>query len=353
MTQPVDDLEIYRNRAANQPKPDNWVEPENPHVHSLSVANFLATSGACYYSDTSEYQPLYNSKYPYPMAAFRFYSGYRLDNHVVGNWNYHKAAIKSGRTRVAMAYAVFIPGQLNSMMVSLKQVFGATPPTDRLALMLDMESGAGFAGPGNHSAEANDWAAHMASYLGTWHRVIPYANQPDYNGCWPQLDARLKDRRCVARYDDSAPSGAWAWQYYGALPFSTPAGAPRGVTPFGAYCDMNVIYKNITEIEADLGIKAPVIHPPAPKPPAPKPPEEDDMANPVAIFYVDPATVPEGQVMPGTWAYYQYSGQYIHVELHVGKTSNLDAIQAGAGDVGSNSITWDQHQTFLKAAGLI
>lgn len=242
-------------RAANTPRPADWVEPEDPHAHSRLVASFLADNGANFFADTSEYQPAYNSSYPYPVASFRFFSGYRVDNHATQNWGYHRSAIASGRTKLVRAYAVFVPGQRAAFQAALKAVFGQAVPSNRIVVVIDMESGPDFAGPGDHSVEANQWAADAAAWTGDWRRVDPYGNVPDLASCWPRMDPRLQKHH-VARYDDNPPSNFYAWQYYGALPFPSPPGAPRSCPPFGGYVDMNVIYSSISDIEADYGITA-------------------------------------------------------------------------------------------------
>lgn len=266
-----------RTRAANYPKPLDWVEPADAAAteHSSITGQFLAASQACYFSDTSEYQTYYNKTYPYPVASFRFCNGSRADYKAPANWAYHRLAMSTGHTRILRVYCIFQPGQLQTTLNVLHSIFGAKCPTDRLIIVVDMESGSQFAGSGNHSAEANQWAAAFASYTGSWARVEPYANVPDFGACWPQLDSRLNaGHRHVANYSASAPSlPHLPWQYYGALNYPTPAGAPRSCAPFGSYVDMNVYYQTIDQLELMYGITKPV--PPKPVPPAVV--EEDDM----------------------------------------------------------------------------
>lgn len=272
-------LEAYHNRAANNPVP--WLIPLDvtEPAHGIREGFTAAAAGQCFYPDTSEFQDKpYDASFPYPVASFRFHTGYRLDNLAAGNWAYHQAAIASGRTRVLFAYAVFIPGQLSVVMAGIRSLFGATCPTNRLVLMIDMESSSnGFAGPGDHSAEANSWAQTFADYTGTptdWLRSVGYANQGDWASNWPGHDARLKQGKAAYTASDPSP---WWWQYAGGNPaYPVPAGFPRTCAPWSdRYIDMNVINVSIDELEQQLGIATP------------EPEEDDDMpAAPGAIFEV-------------------------------------------------------------------
>jgi hypothetical protein len=264
-------------RAANTPRPADWVEPDWPLEHSPDLAEWLSLSAACYHADTSEFQPYYSTAYPYPVAGFRFHSGYRVDAKAPGNWAYHRAAIDSGRTRVLFVYAVFVPGQLSLVMDGLREVFGVNCPSNRVIPKVDMESGKDFAGPGDHSAEANEWADEFAQYAKSWTRVAPYANASDFADCWPHMDPRIIQRH-VAKYSATPPSDYYSWQYYGATTDPSPLGAPRSCQPFGSFVDLNVIYKTIDQVEADYGITTPAPVPPKP----PTPPEDPDM--PILVY---------------------------------------------------------------------
>lgn len=261
MTAPVTvDIEVYRNRAANTPQPASHAQavarlaPEALNVHDPEMALQLATTQANYFADWSEYQQVVTSAYAYPISMHRFFSGYRTDSNCAANWRVIDAAIGAGRIRVAFTYPVFVPGQFTAMMSSLKNQFGAQCPTNRLVPVLDMESGGAFAGPGNHSPEANDWAMALAEYAGTpdYARSHGYANAPDFRECWPQIVPLIPKH--TAAYTSVNPD-SFAWQYQGGnISLPAPAGAPRSYAPFGTYVDGNVIYQSLDQIERILGI---------------------------------------------------------------------------------------------------
>lgn len=333
-------LDAYSNRASNYAKPADWVDEPDLDQHDEKLGLWLSNNAANYYCDSSEFQTYYNSTYPYPMAAFRFHNGNRTDYKAVGNWGYHKTAIAKGRTRVVLAYSVFRRGGLNSAMASIREVFGTRCPTNRLVIMLDMESGSDFAGPGNHSAEANQWAATFADYVGTDLRVMPYANAPDYAACWPQMSSWLLRHKCTAKYSSSPPAGSFAWQYYGALPYSSPTGAPRSANPFGGYVDLNVIYQTIDEIEVSFGIGA---TPPTPQPPKPPTPEELSMKDVIVKVGSGPSA---GQY----WAREAGSGQYWSVETGVPGDNGM-LIAAGFLDTtAANLISADLHAEWIASS---
>lgn len=245
----------YTKRAGNSPVPSSYVEPklEVPSISETFAINLQATVRT-FYTDCSEFQPYYNSQYQYPIASFRADNGDRLDNKAAGNWSYLKGALASGKVRVAEAYVVYKPGQIGATMQRIKQLFGAQVPTNRLVVKIDMESGSDFAGPGDHSPEANQLAADLAAYLGSWQRVVGYGNKYDFQACWPGIDARIK--KATAAYGTEDP-GTYSWQYYGGLNYSTLAGFPREAAPFGGWVDLNVISRSISQIETDYGIVAP------------------------------------------------------------------------------------------------
>jgi hypothetical protein len=193
----------YARRAGVAERPAIWVDDltDTEHVAVALTAHplFAAAANRVFFADTSTYQPFYDSTYPHPVASFRADTGYRV------------------------------------------------------------ESGPGFAGPGNHSTGANQLAGMLADYAGSWARVEAYANRSDYQSGWPQIDGRLK--KCTASYSTNDPS-PYSWQYYGALPYPSPVGYPRSCPPFGSYVDMNVINRGIDQIERDYGVQAT----PAPEP---------------------------------------------------------------------------------------
>lgn len=292
MTAPVEvPAEAYQLRAANNPVPFRVPYGVTPLTHGRLTAFALAAAVACYYPDVSEFQPPYTTAFPYPIAGLRFHSGFRIDNNVRASWAVLQQMLAIRHVRVVIAYAVFIPGQLQRVLADMKAVFGQTCPTNRLVIMNDMESGAGFAGPGNHSAEANQWEQAFADYTGNsanWLRETGYANAGDWASNWPQYDQRMKQH--IAAYNGKNPGG-WAWQYAGGNPaYPVPPGAPRTCAPWGdRYIDMNVIFKTIDQIEADLGIVT--IAPPLP-------PEEEKMQIEAILWTtVNDDTTPN----PQTW----------------------------------------------------
>jgi hypothetical protein len=251
--------DAYRSRAGNAPKPlGHDATARGLHQHDPEMALWLATTAVNYFADISEYQQPFDSSYAYPVGMFRFFSGYRTDNNAAANWSYLDAALGKGAARIVLAYPVFVPGQLTAMLASLRNTFGATCPTNRLVVVPDMESGPGFAGPGDHSAEANDWVYALADYTGTGTdlaRAHGYANNGDFASCWPQIAPRISKH--TAAYNAVNP-GTFAWQYQGGNPaYPAPAGAPRAYAPFGTYVDGNVIYRTLDDIEQLLGITTP------------------------------------------------------------------------------------------------
>src|SRR5882762_10147104 len=209
-----------------------------------------AATGQTFYVDISSYQVVVDSSYPYPVLGFRADTGSSTDSHAAANWAYCEA--HPDRIQVAIPYVVFKPGQSDAIMKRLKNLFGSQCPPN-IVPEIDMESGSGFAGPGNHSSEANGLAGQMAAWTGDQSRVQGYANSPDCSGCWPTPPSWMKKR--LAYYSSNpTPAGYYSRQYYGALPYSSPAGYPRSCPPFGAYVDMNVTPRTINQIVADYGI---------------------------------------------------------------------------------------------------
>lgn len=261
-------IEAYLARAANRPidTPVDQLLAEHEArllTPALLDRTFAIPANRTFWFDFSEYQSVINvSRYPFPVASFRVDSGWRTDNHAAANWKAIRAASK---IQVAIAYVVCIPGQLDETLARVKRVLGAKCPA-KVAFMIDMESGPGFAGPGNHSAEGNRWLAAFAKYGGSKKRVLAYANGYDFARCWPGLAAGYK--KVVANYSSAEPSGTWwGWQYAGGDPrWPSAAGFPRVSAQWGSHIDCNVAYRTVTQVKADLGISVP-----APKPPKPAP----------------------------------------------------------------------------------
>ena len=243
----------YTQRAANVALPTDWQPPFEDVSSIARLFTRVRTAGFqrnTFFNDISEYQAYLDQRYPYPMVATRIDNGWSTDNHWHGN---RDAALRMNSIKLWQNYLVYIPNEERAVLSRVKNNLGANPPA-KATIMIDMESGQGFAGPGNHSSGANWLADELADYLGTRKRVSPYANTGDYANCWPQLAGWLVPRKNVASYGSFDP-GSYAWQYYGALPYPVPGGYPTRVDPFGSYVDFNVIHKSINQILVDFGIK--------------------------------------------------------------------------------------------------
>lgn len=252
MTTDTDELINYGQRAAARAMPLDWVEPAFPLQHGPQLAYDFAVTGQTFWADGSIYQPVITSAYPYPKFGFRGDSGTDTDGHAPQNWAYCE---DPSRMPLPLTYAVFKPGQRAGIMRRLRNTFGSDPSSTHLCAEIDMESGTQFAGPGDHSAEANALASDLADWLGDQRRVQGYANGGDWAACWPTPPSWMKRR--LAKYSASAwpvLAGYYAVQYYGALPYGSPPGFPRACAPFGSYVDMNVTPRTISQILADYGI---------------------------------------------------------------------------------------------------
>lgn len=243
MTSPID----YAKRAGNTPKPADWVEPEE----RLGTISGVSSSDHEVFADVSEFQSVSNDSYPSRILAVRIDNGFRLDYNIAGNWSWAKSAHTRGRLDMLLCYVVYKPGQNQAILNRVKSFFGGTCPSF-VAFEIDMESGADFAGPGNHSAEANQLASLLSTFSGALARQIAYANSYDYASNWPQFNAALKKN--TASYGSIDP-GTYAQQYYGGMPqYPVPAGLPTSMAPFGAYVDLNVIRKPLATILADFRV---------------------------------------------------------------------------------------------------
>lgn len=277
MTTPGD----YLRRAGNRPRPADWQEPV-PDTHLTLAA--LQSSQYEVFADVAEFQPPYDDRYPYPIASFRLDNGWRLDKNAAANWAWARPALATGRLSLLVVYLVFIPGQSPAQLRRLKAFFGTSAPAG-VAVEPDMESGHDFAGPGDHSIEANWLITQLAAWTGTpmLEREMAYANLGDFQACWPVLDAHLK--RNVANYANTNPGG-YAQQYYGGLPnLPSPSGLPRTCAPFGGYVDLNVIRRPLAQILADFAIA-----PPAPPTPPPLPGVQEDGMPYIVFKASSPAT---------------------------------------------------------------
>lgn len=201
-----------------------------------------------FFCDISYFQVPVDNNYPHPILSFRLDWGSGIDNNARANWAYCEG---STRIKVAIAYVVFKPGQAHAIFDRVKAFFGGKAPA-KLTVMVDMESGSQFAGPGNHSTEANELVELFAIWLGSRKRVLGYANHYDWQSNWPAAPAWLK--RFTAAYGTTDP-GTFGWQYYGGVATNpSPPGYPRQCAPFGSNVDLNVIHQPIGDILAALGL---------------------------------------------------------------------------------------------------
>lgn len=250
----------YAQRAGVNERPPLFVEPSAPAFAKAAALLRRAVSPYTVFADISEFQPVISDAYEHPMVSFRADTGWRLDNHAWANWNYVKHA---SHIEVALSYVVFIPGQNAAILSRLKSLFGSTCP-NKLAIMVDMESGYGFAGPGNHSWEANQLLDELVAWTGSRAKVVAYANGYDFASCWPTAPSWVK--KITASYGTQDP-GTWGWQYFGGMSqYSSPYGMPRSSAPFGSWVDMNVVHRTLAQIKSDLGMTSKPVTPVIPKP---------------------------------------------------------------------------------------
>lgn len=237
----------YMARAGLNPEPLNHVHlMETAHRDYEHFLEFFSATQRLIWVDASEFQVIVNSTYPYPVFAFRLDTGYRLDNHATAN---HKAGTTISHIEALIGYAVFIPGQGKAILNRIKNAFGSQPD---FAIMTDMESGAGFAGPGNHSSEANDFVAQLEAWTKDAQRELGYANDPDWRGNWPNPPSWM--HKVIAHYGSDLVPGYFAQQYYGGLNYPTPAGLPRACKPFGSWVDLNTAAMSISALQDSLGL---------------------------------------------------------------------------------------------------
>ncbi len=330
-------IEAYQNRFGNGGHTGVFAVDE-----AAALVGASSNSSRTVWCDISKFQGVVTSAYPEPMIAFRVDSGSSTDVHAKANWAYAEKHLQ-----VAIGYCVLIPGDEKSIVKRMKNTLGSRPDAGKFAAMVDMESGTGFAGPGNHSAAGNKLAGLLADWLGSEKRVTAYANHYDYQSCWPQIASWLKPRMVTASYGSSWP-GTWAQQYYGALSYPSPSGLPRSMKPFGSNVDLNYAKRSLSQIKTDLGL---VVPKPAPKPtPKPAPvivPQEDDMR----VVNVDKTTLPKGVVLPGTgWFLLSDAVGLIRIEYPTGKVNNGLNLMAATGQKPC-PITYTQYVTLQKKFG--
>src|SRR5882757_6806201 len=148
-----DRLVGYNLRACAREGPSICGEPDeslNLFAHTRAEDTLYAATGQTFYADISQFQVVVDGTYPYPVLGFRADNGSRTDSNAAANWRYCEA--HPTHIRVAIPYVVFKPGQSAAIMARLKNLFGNDCPPN-IVPEIDMESGSGFAGPGNHSSE--------------------------------------------------------------------------------------------------------------------------------------------------------------------------------------------------------
>lgn len=235
-------------RAANRPRPDDWVEPNLPLLDDalLSIMGLAMTP----WTDASVYQPFYNNSYPLAVGMFRGDSGGSIDSKAEGNMT---ALSINPKVKAIGTYVVAIPSTWQAQFARMKAFHGPNP-SEKLFVEIDAESGKGFAGPGNNSATFNAMASTYADYLGSPKRVLGYANKYDFASIWPSRPSWLKLNTADYSADDP---GTFAQQCYGGVASNpSPVGAPRSVPPFGAYIDVNIYRGPLANFLSEIGIGA-------------------------------------------------------------------------------------------------
>jgi hypothetical protein len=195
------------------------------------------------WADISEYQKtLYTSDYAVDrdVLAIRAAHGNETDANVAENWRRIQPDLDSGALALLIVYVVYIPGTNDAVMARLGSVFGADPDP-RLVWMVDVESGANYAGPGDHSVGANELCEKLVAWCGSPWRVIGYANGGDWENSWPTPPPWMDraTQQIIADYRGVQPIGDWmGWQYTNGQ-WPNQYGYPSSSPPFGA-CDHNV-----------------------------------------------------------------------------------------------------------------
>lgn len=281
MPGPIAPIEAYHNRPAVTSQA-RTLEPAATRraLFGMRVRAIVAhaVQGITYYADWSYYQRVVTAAYPFAIACIRGHSGYMVDPNLRSN-----VAVLNGlrRVKLVIVYVVYIPGRNAQILRELKGVLGAKCPHN-MAFRIDVETGGGFAGKGEHSVGANQLADLLAAYRMTAFTrddlprarkgVDGYGNHYDWRDAWSHAYSWIK--RAVANYSYNPPTDVWySWQYAGGDPrWGSPAGAPRDCPPFGSVIDMNLIPKRMDQILLDYGITYRHTWKPKPKPtPRPKP----------------------------------------------------------------------------------
>ncbi|WP_375372723.1 MULTISPECIES: hypothetical protein [unclassified Mycolicibacterium] len=197
------------------------------------VAQTAAVIKDTLFADVSEWQPVVDDSYPYPVLSIRVSDGTYSDHNFAANYAWMRSALDSGRLAFGIVYTYCRPNWLaNANTVrSMIDANGGLHP--RIALMLDVEQG------GNPPGDGSDWInrlyGNLADYTGDRARIIGYGNVGDLNSMWRTKPSGI--RHIIAAYGSNPDyPGKVAHQYTDGSGFSP--GLPQGAPPFGS-CDMN------------------------------------------------------------------------------------------------------------------
>lgn len=195
-------------------------------VRDVSVINTL-------FADVSEFQPVVDDSYPYPVLSIRVSDGTYVDHNFAANYAWMRAALSSGKLVFGIVYTYVRPNwQDNANTVrSVIDANGGLHP--RVTLMLDVESGGNPPGDGSDWINALFW--NLADYIGNRARIIGYGNTFDLDSMWQTKPYGL--RIIVAAYGSNPDyPGKVAHQYTDGQGYG--GGLPEGAPPFGN-CDMD------------------------------------------------------------------------------------------------------------------
>jgi hypothetical protein len=185
------------------------------------------------FADVSEFQPVVDDSYPYPVLSIRVSDGTYRDRHFTANYAWMRGALDSGKLVFGIVYTYCRPNwQANADTVrSMIDARGGLHP--RVTLMMDVEQGGNPRGDGSDWLNALYW--NLADYTGNRARIIGYGNVSDLNSMWRTKPYGL--RVIVAAYGSNPDyPGKVAHQYTDGQGYG--GGLPEGAPPFGN-CDMN------------------------------------------------------------------------------------------------------------------
>lgn len=208
------------------------------------------------WADISEFQTPVTDAYTYPVLCIRSNDGNYADQHFDANRAWCDGAVASGKLSFYIVYYFYRPSLTG--FATLKARVGT--PSNRMAVMIDMESDGGKVS-GDQSAAVNGEYNQAASWLGDARRVIGYGNVGDLNSLWPSKPSGM--RLVIANYSSNPDySGKFAHQY-----------TDRGpCAPFGT-CDMNSADgMDVGDLEDMFGFTSGAPLPPEPSPPTTKAP---------------------------------------------------------------------------------